>query len=353
MEHLLQIDGMSREEWTQGCALFASNNLYQAWDYGEAHCAGRFRAVSRAALIDNGRPMAMAQFQIKRLPVAGLGVAESYWGPLWQFDDGKTNPKHLAEFVKGILEEYCIKRGLNLRLGVRAGMSKEQTEIIANVLAAHGFALNMSIRTYRTIILDITGGLDQLRASLHGKWRNALNKAERAGLEADCGSSAQHFDRFLKIYEEMWAQKRFPTGVRMEAVRTFHMNAIDSSKLLIWIIRDGGQDVAAGVFSALGDTVLYFLGATSPNMRKDSNPGYLIQWLNIQKAIGLGLRYYDLGGLTDLPDSGVDQFKIRMGGWRVEFPGWFEAPVTSWSHKVFPFLENTFQKARGLLIDRR
>lgn len=353
MEPLLKIDSIDREEWTDGCALFASNNLYQAWDYGEAHALGRFRGISRAALIKNGKPVVMAQFRLKRLPFPGIGVAHAQWGPLWHSEIGTAGESHLIEFLQGIQEEYSLKRGLNLRLEVRGLTGREQNERIGNILTGGGFTLKRDLRPYRTIVLDLTQTLDQLRASLHGKWRNALNKAERAGLEAECGSTERHLDRFFQIYEEMWAQKRFPTGVRMDAVRRFHLNAADSGKFLIWIIRDGGQDVAAGVFSALGDTMLYFLGATSPNMRKDSNPGYLIQWLNIQRAIELDLRYYDLGGLTDLPDSGVDLFKIRMGGTRVVFPGWFDAPITSWSHKAFPFFESTFQKARGLVMNRR
>jgi hypothetical protein len=353
MKHLLQIDGISREEWTQGCASFACNNLYQEWDCGEAHSVGRFREVSRAALISNGKPVVMAQFQLKRLPVAGIGVAEAHWGPLWHSDLGMAGESYLIEFLEGIQEEYSVKRGLNLRLEIRGAANKEQNDRIANILTGQGFTLHTNIRNYRTVILDLTQSLDQLRGGLHGKWRNALNKAERAGLEAECGSTAQHYERFLKIYEEMWAQKRFPSGVRMEAVRAFHLNAIESNKFFIWIISDGGHDVAAGVFSAMGDTMLYFLGATSPHMRKDSNPGYLIQWLNLRKAIELGLHYYDLGGLTDLPDSGVDQFKNRMGGSRVVFPGWFEAPITLWSHRAFPLFEKGFHAARSLMINRR
>ena len=349
MKQLLQIDKMSREEWTQGCASFACDNIYQAWDYGEAHNVGSCREVSRAALIYNGKPVVMAQFQIKRLPVAGIGVAEAHWGPLWHFEAGSTGESHLIEFVGGIREEFSVHRGLNLRFEVRGVANKEQNDRMASILTDQGFRLKSDMRAYRTVILDLTQSLDQLRSSLNGKWRNALNKAEKAGLEAECGSTAQHFERFLKIYEEMWAQKRFPTGINMEAIRTFHLNADESSKLLIWNIRDGGCDVASGVFSAMGDTMLYFLGATSPHMRKDSNPGYLIQWLNLRRAIEIGLHYYDVGGLTDLPDSGVDQFKIRMGGSRVVFPGWFEAATTSWSHRAYFLFENGFRTARSLI----
>lgn len=349
MKYLIQIDEMNREEWTQGCASFNCNNLYQSWDYGETHSVGRFRKVSRAALLSNGVPVVMAQFQLKRLLIAGIGVAETHWGPLWHSDMGKAGESFLIDFIEGIQKEYSIKRGLNLRLEIRGMPNEEQNHRIASILRDHGYRLNTGMRPYRTIILDLTQSLDQLRASLNGKWRNALNKAEKAGLDAQCGSTAQHFERFLKIYEEMWTQKRFPTGICMEAIRAFHQNTIESNKFFIWNISDGSRDVAAGVFSALGDTMLYFLGATSPHMRKDSNPGYLIQWLNLRKAIEMGLHYYDLGGLTDLPDSGVDQFKIKMGGSRIVFPGWFEAPIMSWSHKAFPFFENGFHKARSLI----
>ncbi|MEN6488974.1 MAG: GNAT family N-acetyltransferase [Smithella sp.] len=350
MKHLLQIDRMSREEWTQGCASFACNNLYQSWDYGEAHSVGKFRKVSRAALINNGTPVVMTQFQIKRLPVTGIGVADALWGPLWHSEIGMASERYLIDFIEEIQKEYSIKRGLNLRFELRGVANKEQNDRIASILTGNGFSLKSELRPYRTIILDLTQSLDELRGNFNGKWRNALKKAERAGLEAECGSTALHLERFLKIYEEMWAQKRFPTGVRMDAIRAFHLNTIESNRFLIWIIRDGEHDVAAGVFSAMGDTMLYFLGATSPRMRKDSNPGYLIQWLNLRKAIELGLHYYDLGGLTDLPDSGVDQFKIRMGGSRVLFPGWFEAPSTSLSHKAFPVFERGFRKVRDLLM---
>jgi lipid II:glycine glycyltransferase (peptidoglycan interpeptide bridge formation enzyme) len=352
MSNKLLVDGMGREEWTRGCAAFVANNIYQAWDYGESHNEGKLREVSRAALMRDGNPVVMAQFQIKRLPIGGIGIADTNWGPLWHFESGAEGEACLTEFLEGIQEFYCVQKGLQLRFEIHGVADKDQNDRIVDILTKRGFIFKEDMRAYRTILLDLTPGLDRLRASFHGKWRNALNKAERAGLEAECGSTAQHFERFLQLYTEMWAQKRFPTGVHMDAVQAFHMNAAESDKLLIWIIRDQGVDVAAGVFSALGNTMLYFLGATSPRMRRDSNPGYLIQWLNLQKAIELGLRYYDLGGLTDLPDSGVDQFKIRMGGVRVMFPGWFEAPTANWSYKALSKFENGFRTARSLITGR-
>jgi hypothetical protein len=347
MNRRFQVDGFSREQWTQWCASFPGNNLYQAWDYAEAHSDGPCREVSRAVLFQDDAPVALAQFRIKRLPIAALGVAEANWGPLWHAGTEAIAEEQLGEFLEAIREEYG-GRGLDVRLEIPGAVDGMQPDRVASILSAHGFQARPDQRAYRTVVLDLTQGLDKLRSNLNAKWRNSLNNAEKAGLQAECGSTLDHFDRFLQLYNEMWERKKFPTGVRMDAIRAFQASAPEGARLLVWIVQDQGSDIAAGVFWALGNTMHYFLGATSPRIRKNTNPGYLLQWLNVRKAIELGLRCYDLGGLTDLPDSGVDLFKVRMGGSRIVFPGWFEASASSWSSKVYAALEKGFRTARGL-----
>jgi lipid II:glycine glycyltransferase (peptidoglycan interpeptide bridge formation enzyme) len=285
----------------------------------------------------------MAQFRLKRLPFLQAGVAEANWGPLWTPAAGVES---LGEFLRHIRREYCERRGLDVRLELPADLGVDGGSQMTETLESCGFRHKPSERAYRTTVLDLSLGLDKLRANLNGKWRNCLNTAEKAGLRAECGVSTEHFDRFLKVYDQMWSQKRFGSGVRMDAIRAFQQTACASCKFLIWILQDHDVDVAAGVFSALGNTMLYFLGATSPSARKGSNPGYLMQWLTLQKAVEMGLRYYDLGGLTDLPESGVDLYKNRMGGSRVVYPGWFQASVSSFSSKIYVGIETSARTVR-------
>ena len=270
--------------------------------------------------------MVMAQFRIARIPIIGIGVATAEWGPLWHYDeDPSLAEDHLGEFLSEVRAEYGVKRGLQIRFDPRSTFSKEQDARLAQVFEKNGFKINPQIRKYRTIILDMSLDLDVLHANLHSKWRKELRDSEKAGLEAEFGSSVELFDRFRRIYDEMWTKKTFVTGVRMPAIRKTQSIANPSESFLIWLIRYQEKDIGAGVFIAMGNTMLYFLAATSPKSRQKINPGYSIMWASVRKAKEMGLKWYDLGGLTDLPDSGVDKFKTRMNGTYIMFPGRFEA----------------------------
>ena len=82
----------------------------------------------------------------------------------------------------------------------------------------------------------------------------------------------------------------------------------------------------------------------SPTLRKGTNPGHVLQWLNVQKSVALGLGYFVLGGLADLPGSGLDKFEIRMGGTRLMFPGWLELAASSWHAQVFGFPDRGYRR---------
>ncbi|MGN6387638.1 MAG: hypothetical protein ACTHMT_15515, partial [Verrucomicrobiota bacterium] len=242
MKGRLLIDSFSQEQWTAYASTFLDNNLYQSWDYGAVHSMGKGRRVSRVVWMDDGRPLAMAQLRVKSIPFAKVGVAEVNWGPIWQSQTERTDPGLIAEFLKLLRAEFCEKQGLDLRVEPRPSFPDIQDCNHKNDSGWDGFSLNESLRPYRTIILDLSQGEEKLRTNFHGKWRNSLSQAERAGLEAECGSSMQHFDRFEHLYQEMWEQKKFSTGVRLEAIRTFQSKAPENCKLSIWIVKDNGKD---------------------------------------------------------------------------------------------------------------
>ena len=338
------VDQFTQQGWEHWFKAFPCANLYQTWDYGETHCRGVGRTVSRAVLLAEDRPLAAAQFRIKKIPLLNLGVAEVNWGPLWNPNEVLQEEWIQTEFLTRVRDEFMVRRGLGLQFELPGRPDENQNAKIAGIFLSNGFTRNTKKRPYRTCILDLGEGLESLRVKLNGKWRNSLNNAEKAGLEAEYGSSTTHFDRFRRIYDEMWAEKRFPTGVCMDAIRAFQARAAETNKLRIWILSDRGTDVAAGAFAALGDTAVYFLGASSPKLRKNTNSGYLLQWLNIRKSIELGFRWYDLGGVTDEPGSTVDLFKVRMGGRRFIFPGWFECSRSKTQRSLYEAFETSYRR---------
>jgi hypothetical protein len=211
-----QIDG---EEWDNLCSLFPGMSLYQTGLYGELHSNGVLRSCSRIAISKNTKIIAAAQLRIKKIPFFAAGVAEVDWGPLWMPVNGSIDRFALKELLDGIREEYCNKRGLQVRIRPRSTMSQEIDSALNDLFIQRGYLKNNDARPYQTVAIDLFNSLDTIRAGFHQKWRNQLNVAERAGLEHVSGNSIEYFDRFYAIYKAMWNLKKFPTGVRLPVIR--------------------------------------------------------------------------------------------------------------------------------------
>lgn len=326
MNNCFKVDGFDRGEWTTYGKLFAGYNIGQTWGYGEGHCKRPFYGVSRAILFQGDRPLVMAQFRIAKIPGIKIGVATCEWGPLWHFDDDRgTTDAQLSEFLSKAKEEYVKKRGLSIRFDLRSTFAEDQDAHLINVFEKNGFKYDPQTRKYRTFVLDLSLDANELSARLHPEWRRRLKVSEKAGFEVEWGSSVEMFDRFRKVYDKMWAHKKFPTGANMNMIRKTLTIAKPEKDIVISIIGYQGEDVCAHIDSPLGNTMLSYLGASCPKARKNTNPGYFIRWAVIQKAKDMGLRWYDLGGITDLPSGeGVDEFKKRMNGKHIMYPGRFE-----------------------------
>jgi lipid II:glycine glycyltransferase (peptidoglycan interpeptide bridge formation enzyme) len=70
------------------------------------------------------------------------------------------------------------------------------------------------------------------------------------------------------------------------------------------------------VGTAMGDTGIYLLGATSDAGMK-SKGSYLLQWQMMQQLKARGCRWYDLGGINPDRNPGVYHFKQGLGGQEV------------------------------------
>ena len=71
--------------------------------------------------------------------------------------------------------------------------------------------------------------------------------------------------------------------------------------------------VAGLVVSAMGDSAIYLLGATSDG-GLNTKGAYLLQWTMIQCLKENGIRWYDLGGIDAEGNPGVYSFKRGFSG---------------------------------------
>jgi lipid II:glycine glycyltransferase (peptidoglycan interpeptide bridge formation enzyme) len=81
----------------------------------------------------------------------------------------------------------------------------------------------------------------------------------------------------------------------------------------IFLCEKDGQTLNAIVVSALGDSGIYLLGATSEEGLKPRG-AYLLQWRALQWLKERGCRWYDLGGINPETNPGVFHFKSGLGG---------------------------------------
>jgi len=115
------------------------------------------------------------------------------------------------------------------------------------------------------------------------------------------------------MYGEMRNRKTFETTVDVLEFERIQESLPPSQRMRILICQDKGVPVVGVVASAMGDSAIYLLGATS-DAGLQSKGGYLLHWTFIQWCKTNGVRWYDLGGIDPLGNPGVYHFKRGFSG---------------------------------------
>ena len=219
--------------------------------------AGAGSLSSRIVVSGAGRPVLMAECRVKTIPLVGTGVAYVSGGPLYRTPGGEGVLRKALELLK---DEYVARRGLVLRLSPK--LLGEDESAALGAFAACGFKESDRER-YRTIVLDLSGALDELRKAFRQKWRNALNRSEKEGLTVRMGAGPELMRDFDALYGELLKRKSFDAPLGSEFYLKLQNELPDSEKLCVAICYKDGVPVAGHVASMLGDTCVYVLGASN------------------------------------------------------------------------------------------
>ena len=324
--YIVEIDGANDARWTEVIAQFDDAVLYQTQAFGAAR---RGTAnLSHLVLKRGTEILACCQVSLHRAPWVNAGIADVTWGPLWRRKGGQPDPDVLLQLIRELKLEYGIKRRCLLRIWPAA--TGENKEVMTRILDGEGFGRQSSGTPYRTLLVDISPPLEALRSNLLQKWRNCLNKAERNGLNVIEGTSDELYGMFLTLADEMLDRKGFTSGVDYREYRRIQQNLPVPHKMDIMVCTVQGEPVCASIYSAMGDTGIYLLGATG-RKALGLNGAYLLQWRMIERLKERGARYYDLGGIDPEHNPGVYKFKLGVAGRDgrdEEFPGEFHGCFT-------------------------
>jgi lipid II:glycine glycyltransferase (peptidoglycan interpeptide bridge formation enzyme) len=140
-------------------------------------------------------------------------------------------------------------------------------------------------------------------------------------------------------------------------LQIFQRNIPDELKLRIYLCRLDGQVCAGAIFSAIGSTAVYLVGATS-NSGMKSNGAYLIQWSFLKWLKETGFSFYDLNGINPAVNPGTYHFKRGLAGKNgmdLEFLGKYQvadnpvsAILVNYGDKLVSSLKKTLKRIISL-----
>jgi hypothetical protein len=244
--------------WPELLDGFADANLFQTVPF----CAIKSprSRVERFVVFQDSAVVAAALVRVISVPWPGVGCAYVRWGPLCHRIQAPPDLEVWRQAIRGLRAEYVLKRNMWLRL--LPMLTEADDPVFASVLEQEGFAPDRTGSRQRTMLIDLTPPLDQLRKGLDQKWRNRLNSGERNGLEIVEGTEDRLIEQFLVPYQEMISRKGLSEPGDIRSFRAIQKKLPDQQKLRVFLACTEGEVCAGAIVSHLGERGIYHFGAT-------------------------------------------------------------------------------------------
>lgn len=307
----VEVDRATPAEWAQMLDLFNDANFYQTWSYGRVRWGAE--NLSHLVLKREGEVLGMAQLRIVRPVKFKFGVAYLRWGPLFERRGQSLDPEVAIRMAQALEKEYVEKRKLFVRVLPNAFVGSPRAAILQSAFSRFTPEPLVPDNTYRTFVVDLAPSLEELRKNLERKWRNQLTRAEKNNLTVLAGSGMDEYQAFCRIYRQMRQRKTFETTVDEKEFMRIQEDLAEPHRMRILLCQENGMTVAGLVATAMGDSAIYLLGATSDE-GLNAKGAYLLQWNMIRLLKENDIRWYDLGGIDPEVNPGVYHFKKGFSG---------------------------------------
>lgn len=288
--------------WDNVLAASPGAHPLQSWLWGEAK--GQIgETVDRVMIWRGETPVVLAQAFERRIPPFGIKVA---WIP--------RGPVICSEDVCGAAMKL-LRRSLRAR-GYRF--------VVASPYEPLPCQLGMHIsRSQRTFLLDLSPPLSIVEKNLDPGWRNKKNRFTRRGGEVVEATGDDAVGPLAKLYTELTKRKQFQAyggGDLIHAVyAAFRHPGSTEIRGHIFQANINGSCAASILVLRVGRTAHYFWGAHDYDFRS-MYPNEALHWAAIRRMHESHVTSYDLEGANPNQNTGVDQFKRRMGGRLVTLP---------------------------------
>ena len=189
-----------------------------------------------------------------------------------------------------------------------------------------------------TVFIDLTKSLDDIRADMKQKGRYNIKIAQKKEISCDFfPNTPQNREQFFSLLTQTSQRNGFSVS-SMAYFEEILRYAEQENCGGIYAAHKDGEWLCAGIFLFIGNTALYYYGASvGDEEKKRWMAPYALHWHMIQLAKERGCTIYDFLGVAPVgssknhPLAGVSDFKHKFSSWIYQFPAGyirvFNAPV--------------------------
>lgn len=296
----------TQKQWNDLVESSSGVSLMQLWEYGEAKRVLEGWQVERILVEHNGKVVMAFQALLKQLPIISRGAV--YINKPVYFVENKND---ILLSVKEFKEYWIIQRKLFLLCDLNLRESLFTVEEIFSL----GFIPKKKEETgWATDLLSLDKSEEELRKSLHQKWRNCLNKSEKLNVQVRGGNKEEDLNAFVNDYQKVIDEIGFKPGVEPSFISKLVELSEDKNRYVVLRASSEEQELGSVIIPCFGEYAFY-LASGAHKAGKEKNVSYKLLWEAACAAKRMGKKYFDLGGVNEITTpKGILHFKQGLSG---------------------------------------
>jgi hypothetical protein len=337
-----EVDLIGQRDWDNLLQQFTDASFYQTWAFGAIHSGEK--VVSHFVLKKNNRIIGMAQSRIAKVNGLRAGLAMINSGPMYKNRNEVYRIEHLRNIIRALYNEYVLRRGYMLRI-IPNKVDLKENRGCAKIYAEEGYSHDPY--PGETVIVDLSGTLEEIRKNMDRKWRQTLQAAERKNPDIVEGTSSEICRMALQVIKEMKNRKGFLGGNQAEAIRV-HLALPEILQLKFAVCVDNHGPNAALGWVTLGEVGLPLVAATGDRALKTSS-SYVLWWKMLEYYKKNGFCAVDMGGVNKKRNPGGYYFKTHILGKRLNEQPRYIVPFIASPNSLISACYRVIQKTREIV----
>lgn len=208
----------------------------------------------------------------------------------------------------------------------------EDTEWLKEALKKLGFrqAAATSQAGGVTLLLDLRRSEEELLMGMRKTTRYLVRKGREMGIEIQRTREPGMMEEFHRLMATTYRRQGFVPHSRRYLQTQFEILA-PRGMAELYFAKYHGDVLAMAIIVTYGDTASYVHGAS---VRSEVPASYLLLWEAIRQAKKADLDFFDFWGIAPTDDPrhpwyGYSLFKKGFGGYRVDYLGTWDFPLTN------------------------